>query len=59
MHSLCRRHHRLKTFTPWRYQRNADGSITWTSPSGQTTTRPAAAYATPAKPNGTDSPDTG
>jgi hypothetical protein len=31
---LCRRHHRAKTHHGWTYQRNADGSYTWTSPSG-------------------------
>ena len=29
---LCRRHHRAKTAQHWRYQRNPDGSYTWTSP---------------------------
>ncbi|MCW2767195.1 MAG: hypothetical protein JWO11_3154 [Nocardioides sp.] len=29
---LCRRHHRCKTAGRWRYQRNTDGSYTWTSP---------------------------
>ena len=33
---LCRRHHRLKTFTGWDYQQHADGSYTWVSPRGQT-----------------------
>ena len=33
---LCRRHHRLKTFGGWRYQRNPDGSYTWRSPLGRT-----------------------
>jgi hypothetical protein len=31
---LCRRHHRLKTFTPWTYTRLADGRYRWTSPHG-------------------------
>jgi hypothetical protein len=35
---LCRRHHRLKTFTAWTYHRNPDGSYTWTSPHGRTHT---------------------
>jgi hypothetical protein len=26
---LCRRHHRCKTFGPFRYRRNPDGSHTW------------------------------
>jgi hypothetical protein len=38
---LCRRHHRLKTFTAWTYVRDPDGSYTWTSPHGRThTNRP-------------------
>ena len=32
---VCRRHHRLKTFTAWDYQRAGDGTYTWTSPRGQ------------------------
>jgi hypothetical protein len=35
---LCRRHHRIKTHGRWRYQRNPDGSYTWTSPTGRTYT---------------------
>jgi len=31
---LCRGHHRLKTFTTWRYHRLPDGDYEWTSPSG-------------------------
>ena len=33
---LCRRHHRAKTHYGWAYQRNADGSYTWTDPFGRT-----------------------
>lgn len=33
---LCRRHHRAKTHHGWSYQRNADGSHTWTDPFGRT-----------------------
>jgi hypothetical protein len=33
---LCRRHHRLKTFTAWTYQRRADGDYQWTSPHRRT-----------------------
>jgi len=33
--ALCRHHHRLKTHTRWRYVAHADGSLTWTSPSGR------------------------
>lgn len=32
---LCRRHHRLKTFTGWRYERLSTGDYEWTSPSGE------------------------
>jgi hypothetical protein len=32
---LCRRHHRCKTAGRWRYQRNPDGTYTWTSPHGR------------------------
>ena len=28
---LCRRHHRLKTFRPWKMKRHPGGSITWHS----------------------------
>ncbi|SEB86434.1 hypothetical protein SAMN04489844_1216 [Nocardioides exalbidus] len=31
---LCRSHHRLKTFTTWRYQMVAPGVFEWTSPHG-------------------------
>ncbi len=33
---LCRRHHRLKTFTAWTYQRLPDGTYEWTDPYGHT-----------------------
>jgi hypothetical protein len=33
---LSRRHHRLKTFRPWKIKRHPDGSATWTSPTGLT-----------------------
>jgi hypothetical protein len=32
---LCRGHHRAKTFGGWRYQRDRDGTYTWTSPHGR------------------------
>ena len=35
---LCRRHHRLKTFTAWTYQRAPDDSYVWVSPHGTTFT---------------------
>ncbi|HEX7105789.1 MAG TPA: DUF222 domain-containing protein [Acidothermaceae bacterium] len=31
---LCRRHHRLKTFRPWKIKRHSDGSVTWRSAAG-------------------------
>ncbi len=37
---LCRRHHTLKTETPWVAEQLADGGIRWTSPLGRTTTDP-------------------
>jgi hypothetical protein len=33
---LCRRHHRLKTFTAWTYRRLPGGDYLWTSPYGST-----------------------
>ena len=32
--ALCRRHHRLKTFTGWHYRMVAPGVVAWTSPYG-------------------------
>ena len=32
--ALCRYHHRLKTFTAWRYRMVAPGVFEWTSPHG-------------------------
>jgi hypothetical protein len=32
---LCRRHHRCKTFTRWRYRRRPDGTYEWTDPAGK------------------------
>jgi Domain of unknown function (DUF222) len=38
---LCRKHHLLKTFWRWRDRQQPDGTVIWTSPSGQTyTTEP-------------------
>jgi hypothetical protein len=34
--SLCRLHHLIKTFWGWRDQQLPDGTLVWTSPSGQT-----------------------
>ena len=42
---LCRRHHRLKTFTAWRYQRLPDGDYQWTDPHGRTYLVTPAAHA--------------
>jgi hypothetical protein len=33
---VCRCHHNMKTHGGWRYQRNRDGTYTWTSPRGLT-----------------------
>ena len=33
---LCRQHHRLKTFGKWQDKQLADGTVIWTSPTGQT-----------------------
>ena len=33
---LCRRHHRLKTFTAWAYHRTGTDRYQWTSPHGHT-----------------------
>jgi hypothetical protein len=33
---LCRQHHRLKTFGGWQDTQLADGTVIWTSPTGQT-----------------------
>jgi hypothetical protein len=35
---LCRFHHRVKTHSAWDYQREPDGSLTWTSPVGRSYT---------------------
>jgi len=41
---LCRQHHRLKTFGKWQDKQLADGTVVWTSPTGQTyRTAPAGA----------------
>jgi hypothetical protein len=33
--ALCRRHHRCKTFTRWRYRRRRDATYEWTDPGGK------------------------
>jgi Domain of unknown function (DUF222) len=47
---LCRKHHLLKTFwTAWHDEQLPDGTVIWTSPSGQTyTTRPGSRLLFPA-----------
>ncbi len=47
---LCRKHHLLKTFwTGWRDEQWPDGTVVWTSPTGQTyTTRPGSRLLFPA-----------
>ncbi|KRB77918.1 hypothetical protein ASE01_06980 [Nocardioides sp. Root190] len=35
LHPLCRRHHRAKTFSEWRYLSLAPGHFLWTSPHGR------------------------
>jgi len=57
--SLCRLHHLLKTFWGWRDQQLTDGTLIWTSPSGQTyVTTPGSALLFPALcvPTGTLDP---
>ncbi len=44
---LCRRHHRLKTFTTWRWQRETDGGVRWTDPNGRAWQRDPVSYALP------------
>ena len=47
--SLCRLHHLIKTFWGWRDQQLPDGTLIWTSPSGQTyITTPGSALLFPA-----------
>lgn len=47
---LCRRHHRLKTFTDWSWRRGADGSIVWTDPHGAIWEREPIRYPMPPRP---------
>lgn len=56
---FCRRHHRLKTFTAWRWRRLPDGGLEWTDPSGRTWRRgPSAVLRLPEvrPPEGDDAP---
>jgi len=34
LHALCRRHHRLKTAGSWTVQRNGEGEVVWSAPTG-------------------------
>ena len=57
--ALCRHHHLLKTFWGWRDQQLPDGTVIWTSPSGQTyITTPGSALLFPNlfRPTGTLEP---
>lgn len=49
---LCRRHHRMKTFTDWDWTRDEDGATTWTEPHGQRWRRPPDTHPVPPKPPG-------
>lgn len=44
---LCRRHHRLKTFTRWEWRRRPDGTIEWTDPQGHVWCREPVRYPLP------------
>lgn len=44
---LCRRHHRLKSFTDWRWQREPDGTVRWTDPHGAAWRRDPVSYPMP------------
>ena len=44
---FCRRHHRLKTFTPWTWAREPDGTLTWTDPDGHQWDRDPVRYRMP------------
>jgi hypothetical protein len=52
---LCRRHHRLKTFTGWTWTRYDDGTVAWTSPDGRVWTRPPQRYHQPSVRRRSDS----
>ena len=44
---LCRRHHRAKDRGAWQLDRQPDGTITWTSPTGKRYRRPPPSYEDP------------
>jgi hypothetical protein len=54
---VCRRHHRLKTFTAWRWRREPDGSLEWTDPSGRTWRRGPSAVLLLPEPTPTEEHD--
>ena len=47
---LCRRHHRLKTFTTWSWRRGANGAIEWIDPNGVRWDREPIRYVMPDVP---------
>src|SRR5664280_386623 len=47
---LCRRHHRLKTFTTWSWRRGDDGGIEWIDPNGVRWQREPIRYLMPEVP---------
>lgn len=54
---LCTRHHHLKHETGWKVQHQPDGTTTWTSPTGNTYTRPPDELPADTTPNYTDDDD--
>lgn len=44
---VCRRHHRLKTFTRWQWRRLPDGDVEWTDPTGRRWIRAAIRHGDP------------
>ena len=60
---LCRRHHRMKTFTAWSWTRDPeDDAVVWTDPQGQTHRREPDRYPMPPRlsgqqPHGLEPPD--
>ncbi|HZU54695.1 MAG TPA: DUF222 domain-containing protein [Actinocrinis sp.] len=45
LHSLCRRHHRLKTAGSWKVAREGEGEVVWSAPTGHGYSTRAEAYA--------------
>ncbi|HEU5428760.1 MAG TPA: HNH endonuclease signature motif containing protein [Actinocrinis sp.] len=46
LHTLCRRHHRLKTAGHWSVQRGSEGEVVWSAPTGHRYITHAEGYAT-------------